>query len=861
MCAMQLSAQPWMPQKTNGPVKFTDAVANYHQMFGENKHTPMQYKIGKDGRRKPIESNAYHFGRWQWYWSRHLDENGNMVQPSVTYNNWMNYLEKKGLKNAAKTTASSANWIFQGPDSSASGYSGIGRINCVGLHPTDAGIIYAGTAGGGLWRTTDTGRTWAPLYSNLTTLAVSDIAINPLNPNTIYVCTGDANGYGSYSMGVIKSVDGGANWNVVWTPTWYDWPRSIVINPNDTSCLLLGASNGMFMSRNAAATWTLTDSANYKQLMYKPGDTTTVYASRYATWPENSSQIMRSVNGGRSWSQVTSLTDAQRIALAVCPAAPAVVKALVSDNNTSGLHSILSSNNSGASFSTIFSNDTSCSNNLLGYSLTLPTTQCGGQGWYDLCIAIDPLDANKVIIGGINNYYSTDGGYNWGITTTWWSGITGVQTVHADKHSLNYSPIDHSLYQGCDGGIYRNPNMGIADWDDISNGMGITQFYRNAVASGVNFCLGGAQDNGTKMLDAGTYSDLTGGDGMLCRIDYDYPSMIWYTSYQNGGLNRTNDGGFSYEYIRNNIPDTIDGAWITPYLIHPSRSNSLLAGLDILFASDDYGDSWSAISPQFDSDELIIDITMSKASDSVIYVLVSDNSVRYTTNYGASWITLPDVGSANTISRIVADPVEKQVVWATFGGFSSRKVARYDHNTRTWASFDGTLPNVPVNVIVIDTFSKTKYIGTDVAVFYRDTTMSDWALYNSNLPSVEVADLNINYGTGELWAATYGRGMWKSVKREEPTRVSEVPYRAGVITVFPNPNTGTFSIQTTNSLLISHKVAVRLLDITGKQVWATSGAFDGSGLLKIATDGIAPGMYICETTTDNMAARCRVTVN
>jgi hypothetical protein len=141
-----------------------------------------------------------------------------------------------------------------------------------------------------------------------------------------------------------------------------------------------------------------------------------------------------------------------------------------------------------------------------------------------------------------------------------------------------------------------------------------------------------------------------------------------------------------------------------------------------------------------------------------------------------------------------------------------------------------------------------------------DTTMSSWALYSNSLPTVQVEDLNINYTANELWAATYGRGMWKTVKRDLPNGISIVPYAADVITVSPNPNRGAFTIKTNHAQLKSQQVVVRMIAANGSTAWAETASFDAAGSLKVNIKGLPSGTYICETGNSETIARCRVVV-
>jgi len=854
-----VNAQPWMPV-VNGPVKYQDALNSY-------KNSPY-YIDDKDAAHESEgneekENKNHLFKKWDWYWSHHLDQNGYMVPPVKALAEWQNYIQVTGSNAAARITAIPSNWVFQGPDACDHGYSGMGRINVVAFDPVDSNIIYVGSAAGSTWKTTDGGLTWAPLYSNLPTLGVADIKVNPLNRNTIYVATGDGDAGDAYSSGVIVSHNGGTTWSTTglnWLPTAYNTAHSLLINPLDTSSMILGSNVGIFKSYNSGVSWTNVFAGNFKQLLYNPSDTTIVYASMYT---DTSAQVMKSTDGGTTWTAVTSFSAAQRINIAVCPAMPNLVMAVASANSSS-LQGIYTSKDNGSTFNPTFLNNDSCTNNLLGYNLGLPTNTCDGQAWYDLCIAVNPADPSQVVVGGVNTYYSSDTGNSWTIANQWYGGLTGVETVHADKHCLAYNPISGGLYETCDGGIYKNYGPVTQPWTDLSDGIDITEFYRNAVDNQVTYCIGGAQDNGTKMIDIGVATDLTGGDGMQPLINYGDPADIWYCSFPSGGINMTRDGGATY----NSITDTIhgSGAWVTPYVIHPSDTETLVIAYDQVYASHNNGLSWTPISPVFDSNADITTLAIAPSNPNYLYATYFDYNVwepfiRYTPDFGVTWDTITPATSSY-ISDLVVDPKDEQRFWITISAYGSQKVMEYYMPTRTWTNMTGTLPDIPVQCMLIDTNFKTKYIGTDAAIYYRDTTMTEWALFNTNLPSVEVDDLHINYSTNEIWAATFGRGMWMSVKADKPPLVGvpALQQKIGNVSISPNPNQGIFTISATGTLLTQSMVDIRILSSDGKEVWQTSGVFDQSGRMAINTTGLAAGFYVCEVSCKGGVVRSKLVI-
>jgi photosystem II stability/assembly factor-like uncharacterized protein len=808
------------------------------------------------------ENEDYHIGRWLYYWESHLDEQGDLVSPAKTWNEWIKYSSKKGVGHK-KTSTNQSQWTFQGPNSTQSGYHGLGRINTIAFHPTDSNTFIVGSAGGGAWRTTNAGLTWTDLYNDIPVLSVSDIDYNPLNPNTIYISTGDHDGVDNYSIGLLKSYDGGQTWDttgIKFNTSDYMLIHKLLINPMDTNALLIATNYNLKKSFDGGNTWVNVANGNFKDIVYNPSDTNIIYAAANGF---NNANIFRSTDGGMTWNVTQAFpNDGGRIALAVTPIDPAVVKAVVSRSNNS-LNGIYSSVDAGASYSLIYGDTSDCSKNILNGSLTLDPTTCGGQAWYDLCIAINPTNANEILVGCVNTYRSLDGGSNWDMVTQWYDGSPGIMTVHADKHFIGFNPLMfHSLFEGNDGGIYKTNDAGGLLWNDLSNGMGTTQFYRNAVAGNAHFVLGGAQDNGSKILRSGFFSDeLTGGDGMNCEID-NTDSTIFYTAVQYGSLHVTTDGGATFNTISDNIPGQPTGAWVTPYVLNPTISGMIIAGYDHVYYSLDYGQSWNDISPNFPTTGTKLQrIANTFLDDYELVTMGGNNVLNYTFNLGQAWTNLvcPFNGK---ISDIAIDPWNKQKFWFTFSGYGATKVASYIIGNG-WSQQSDSLPNVPVNCIVIDSSNGTKYIGTDVAVFYRDTSMNAWRLYDNGLPSVIINDLGINYVTGEIWAATFGRGMWKSPKliTQPPVAINHIPYALDVVKTIPNPNKGSFDILTSNPFLTDKEVTINIIDYTGANVMSLSKKFSNDGKLNIDASQLSRGNYVVEVLRNgNVFAKDKIVV-
>jgi hypothetical protein len=839
---MNAMAQAPMIENNAKPVKLQDIIdAHQKQDAADEDETG--------------EGGNYHFDRWLWYWRQHTDENGYLVSPVKTQQEWSKYQKQS----AAKSTAQSiANWVFQGPTSSAGGNNGLGRINAIEFDPVDSNTYWVCSAGGGLWKTTNDGGSWTCLTENLAVLGTSDIDVNPLNPNTLYLCTGDRDHSDTYSIGVMKSTDGGQSWKtagISWNTSQYRLANCLVINQADTNSLTLAASDGIYKSYDGGTNWSNVQAGHFKQVLYHPTDTSILYATKYNDG-NGDAEIFRSANGGANWTTVTSFTHTRRITVAVTPANVSVVKAIVvNDSNT--MEGIYSSKDTGNTFAKIYGSG--CNTDIIGVTNSM-AKGCGSkQGWYDLPLAISPLDTAKVYGGGVSGFYSTDGGKTWNIMNQWKQTLTGIPVVHADKHMMAFNKLTPTKFYECnDGGVYkaRNPSPA-ATWTDISNGMATTQFYRNAVADNTTFVLAGAQDNGTKRLQGGVWANVGGGDGMDCHIDYT-DSTTYYTATQYGKLTRVTSSGST-----SITPTPRDGAWVTPYMISPLDHNQLIAGYKNIYWSPNKGTNWYQVTTDsLDYSRSIYRLAMTPADPATIYATTEySNRIYYTYNFDGSSVQAGNklaFSSMNCpynayISDIKVDVNDAKHFWVTFDGYTNYKVAEY--KSGTWKSWSSNIPNVPVLCLEIDTAAQVMYIGTDVGVFYRDFNATQWQPFNTNMPSVPVTDIGINYATKQIWVSTFGRGVWSSQKQVMDTTegikaAHVVNNESSAFIISPNPNNGSFTATTYSDQLKGGHVSVTISDNTGRVVWTQSNVFDETGKLYINTEGLAKGMYIIDMITE-----------
>jgi photosystem II stability/assembly factor-like uncharacterized protein len=851
-CSLWVKAQPWM----NSIQSETPTFFEIQDAF---------YDYWKD---KPIEKGQGYkpFKRWEWYWEPRINADGSFPKSSATWDAWHDYL--KTHPQSANKSALPASWSFVGPSTTPGGYNGLGRTNCIAFHPTNANTFWVGTPAGGLWKTTNGGSTWSTNTDNLPVLGVSDIAIDYTNPSIMYIATGDGD-FGSLSalngsswgdtksIGILKSTDGGNTWN----PTGMNWDvmsskliRRLVMNPVYPQELLAATSDGIYQTLNGGASWNQVQAGHFIDLEFKPNNPDTAYAATYS--PSGNAQIFRTTNYGQSWTSVASLSGVQRINLAVSPNWPALVDALCS-NTSGGLAGLWFSGNSGASFSQYFTGTSS--NNLLHNSYN--ASGSGGQGHYDLAYAVNPSNSSDIWLGGINTWNSTDDGSNWSIKTMWNNhpsiNPNGVPTVHADKHFIAFHPLQPSTMFECnDGGLYKTNNGGTS-WVDLSNGLEISQIYRIGVSQTIsNNIICGLQDNGSREIYNNQWYEQTGGDGMECIIDYSNPN-IEYATYAYGKMYRTYDFWANQTTISDNIPGQPTGAWVTPFIIDPVNPAILYAGYDRVYKTTNRGDSWSSASSILTNDKLR-SLAVAPSNTQTIYA-ADFNDLYRTTNGGGTWNQIGSTDDPNArITYLAVNPNNSQQMYITKSGYvAGNKVWMTPDGGSNWYNYSGSLPNVPVNCIVYQNgTNEGLYVGTDVGVFYTDGSMADWIPYQNGLPNVVVTELEISYNDNKLWAATFGRGLWKSDVYSTVVSSPESDSEASTkISVYPNPNDGLFTVE----LPPCRSWDIHVYNAAGQVVWSNVGS--GSSKVNIDIATVSRGIYLIQVVLDGKLTSKKVLVD
>ena len=666
---------------------------------------------------------------------------------------------------------------------------GMGRINCMTVHPTNPQIIYVGTPTGGLWRTMDGGTTWTELTRAMQVPGVSGICIDPTNTQVIYILTGSASSVECQSLGVFKTTDGGINWyatgfSVDFTPNWfYDTAainaHELMMHPTNPSILFAATTKGLYRTADGGATWALTEGGDILDVEIHPTDPNVVYVTRRGGF------VLISNDGGISFGgprfarlSAPAGTSYGSCTMAVTPAAPDSLFFLLSRRELI----------SGVAFDTlevVVARVDKLNRNLLGRRLPnmyftgmeAPTDYVtSALRWYrDGRLAISRTTTREMYIGGLWVYATNDFGENF-INKAF--AANDSLMVHSDCTFIGY--INNQLYTTNDGGIYRqtpSPTSAYAAWTNLTSAMPIAQIFRMGISQTnmVRYPVA-LQDNGIHVLGNTSYIDYEGGDGVMARMSHT-DSNVFYS--------RTN----AFRTIRwtgnqsvDISPNAQQGFTFIPFEVDRQTSDRLYTATDSLFISNNKGDSWFRM--RVGATNNIKLLAVSPVNYNVIWLLedykldsITNDTIQHarlwrTMNGGASFtqIPLPIGMPIDYISSLTVGENSSDRLYLTFDGyFPGYKVWWTPNATQipasgiTWLDLNSEqLPNIPINCLLNESETDAKlYIGSDIGVFHRSNSFGRWIPFMNGMPLCRVTEIHMNRVQNFLICATYGRGLFQ----------------------------------------------------------------------------------------------------
>lgn len=702
-----------------------------------------------------------------------------------------------------------------------------GRVMSIAVHPANVGIIYVGTASGGLWKTTNGGATWDPIMDREGSYSIGWVTLDPRNPNVVWVGTGERNSQRSvaYGDGVYKSEDGGRSWKNVGLKESEHIGR-IVVDPRNSDVVYVaaqgplwsaGGDRGLYKTSDGGKSWTrvlaISDNTGVSDVVLDPRNPDVIVAASYQRrrhfftlingGPE--SAIHRSTDGGKSWTKVnTGLPSEElgRIGLAISPQDPDVLYANVEAANRRG--GMYRSTDNGVTWQ------------------RMSDFNQGAMYYGD--VFADPHDFDRIYVPDVLFQVSDDGGRTMRAMST--------RAMHVDNHIIWVDPrnANHMLV-GNDGGLYRSYDRG-QTWVFFEN-LPLAQYYDVDVDDAAPFynVYGGLQDNNSLGMPSRTKSDhgilnsdvfvTMGGDGFVSRIDPEDPNII-YAELQHGVIvrfdKRTHERvGIQPQEARGDVPFRWN--WDAPFILSPHAPRRLYMAAQFLFRSDDRGNSWRKVSPDLTRQvqrnllpvmgkvwgpdavakntstalySNISAIAESPRKEGMLWVGTDDGLVQVSEDGGATWRRIesfPGVPANAYVSRIKASQFDANTAYVTFTNHQNGDFKPYALKTtdggRSWVSISGDLPSRgSTHAIIEDVVDPSLlFIGTEFGAYATRDGGAHWFRL-AGLPTIAVRDLAIQKREHDLVIATFGRGIY-ILDDFRPLRTTTPATLAAAATLFP----------------------------------------------------------------------------
>ena len=670
-----------------------------------------------------------------------------------------------------------AAWVNQGPGNAG------GRANAIEVHPSNENIIYLGFAGGGVFKTTDGGTTWNPIFDDQPFLAIGEITMDPNDSETIYVGTGDPNitGYPAIGNGVYKSTDGGNSWTHLGLADQRIVSR-IMVDPSDSDVIYVACmglpfernnDRGLYKSVDGGANWDqvlfVSNQAGIIDLVINPDNPQILYAASWDRIRNNEESIAagpnalihKTTDGGDTWSVLTNglpTGNQGRIGLAMAKSDSDILVCMYVGTNQK-LQGIYRTEDEGVTWTEV---STSTSNGL-GSSVL------GGFGWYFGQIRIHPVNDDWIYLLGVSLWFTSSNGNFW-ITAT-----NGSQTTpHVDHHDLVFN-FQNDIVLANDGGAYKKESNS-SNYIDIEN-VPATQIYRVAYdPHHPDDYYGGTQDNGTQTGNASNmnaWSSVLGGDGFQMRFHPTDPSIV-FAETQNGNIFKSTSGLSGFISSTSGINPGDRKHWDMQYIISPHDPDRMYTGTYRVYKSQTSGALfWNTISPDLTDGNIygssfhtISSLDESPLVENLLYVGTTDGNVWRTEDGGTNWDSLHATLPERYITSVKASPDLEDNVYVTVSGYRYNefipRVYKSTDKGDNWTSIAGNLPDLAVNDIVIlpGQNDQILFVATDAGIYATTNGGVNWELLGTGMPMVTAYDMEWNEANNELVAGTFARSIY-----------------------------------------------------------------------------------------------------
>ncbi|HYP29810.1 MAG TPA: hypothetical protein VE262_24085 [Blastocatellia bacterium] len=676
-----------------------------------------------------------------------------------------------------------------------------GRVDDFAVVESDPHTIYVATASGGLWKTTNNGTTWAPIFDEVGSPSIGDVTVAPSDPNVVWVGTGEPNNRQSSSWGdgVYRSLDGGKTWQNMGLKDSKHIGR-IAIDPKDANVVYVAAAGhlwgpnkerGLFKTSDGGKTWSnvlfINEDTGVIDVAMDPKEPGTLYAAAYqrrrTPYGFNGggphSALYKTTDGGATWNKLTNglpQGNTGRIGIDIYRANPNVVYAVVEHEKGGTFRS----DDRGVTWKQM--------------SNTNP------RPMYYSKIRIDPNNDQRIWVLGAPMFTSEDGGKSFS---------TGVVTrIHGDFHAMWINPANSNhMVVGSDGGIHFSYDRG-RTWDFV-NTIPLGQFYEITLDNRKPYWIyGGLQDNGSWAGPSGTFNQegvtnddwfrIGGGDGFYVQVDPSDPDVL-YVESQGGFLSRLELRTGERKFIR---PEARPGEkpfrfdWNSPILISPHNHRTIYFGGNRVFKSTDRGDSWD-VGPDLtrdrdrdrmpimgalpDKDMLsrhdgqetfgqVVTLTESHIKPGLLYAGTDDGNLQVSRDGGRTWKNVVSrvkgVPEGTYVSRVIASRHAEGTAYATFDGHRSNDYNTYVFMTtdfgETWKSLRSDLPAGATARVIREHHRNPNllFLGTEFGAFVSFDRGGHWTRLKGNLPVVRVDDIQIHPRDNDLVLGTHGRSVW-----------------------------------------------------------------------------------------------------
>jgi len=762
---------------------------------------------------------------------------------------------------AAFRSHASSDWISISP---SSGAHVCGRLRSIVFDPAHSSTCYVAAAQGGIWKTTDVNADqvhWTYLSDKFPTLTFGALAIDPTNGNVLYAGTGETHaGYVKTSgFGIFKSTDAGLNWqNIADENIIGPSVASIAINPQNTNTVVVatGSATGLLISRDAGATWSIALDQTAVGGPFQP-----ISVCIDPTLPDRmivsteEGEVFRSEDGGGNWFRSinglpTTFDSAGTTSIAMAASSPSTVYASVGNIQTQALLGIWRTDDFGASWRQV--------NDAKNFGLA-DTNALGQQAFYANTIAVNPTNSEEIVEGGLNTYFSFDGGASFRNGSIWEADQTDPHYSHADVHLAVYQGND--VYLCTDGGLSKTTNKGVAWKTTVSNGIDAFQYVGIDAPPSFVYIAGGTQDNGVQRTTslAGNWQQTRGGDGGQTRIPSLVPNRVFSTFF-GATLTRSDDGGVNWiqsangniDLVQNSVLKNEGTLFYAPIDVSPDGQTIAMGGKQHVFASFDGGSDGV---PQTSLSDIGTCYSLYIEPDAPTRFWAGtefnmSQNINLSTDAGLTWRFLP-LFTTGAVVGIAKSPITG-AMFVIQGGLATDQrlsLARSTDGGANWSNpaVNG-LPQIPFNSLTISK-DGTVYIGTDYNVIYSTDQGANWQKLGTLLPPVQVLSLNIHGANGEyLLAGTHGRGAWYF-----PLKQTAPPLGGGGTTFqlfppYPNPIylNGT-PINTTIQFNFekARDYTLSLFDAAGRKMRTIAAGFllAGDHYVTLDQSGLAAGEY------------------